>query len=120
MPYNSLVKRLTAISTAIGTAMLSALLSAHPGHGEKAMLAGKIVAMEPTRVQLEIFDRASFSTRRVWVVVDEHTGVRAGKARLTLKDLHAGLEVECASDTDEGPDGASFLRAVTFRLKSAK
>ena len=84
------------------------------------MLAGKIVAMEPTRIELEIFDRASFSTRRVWVVVDENTGVRAGKARLTLKDLRAGLEVECASETDEGPDGATFLRAITFRLKAAK
>jgi len=114
------VKRLAAIAIWMITAMLSALLSAHPGHGEKAMLAGKIVSMEPTKIELEIFDRASFSTRRQWVVVDEQTGVRAGKARLTLADLRVGLEVECASETDEGPDGATFLRAITFRLKAAK
>jgi hypothetical protein len=101
-------------------AMLSALLSAHPGHGEKALLIGTIVSMQPTRIELEIFDRASASIRRVWVVVDEQTGVRAGKARLALTDLRAGMDVECASETDEGPDGAPLLRAITFRLKPAK
>lgn len=110
----------TFIATVVGIGLLSALLLAHPGHGEKSMLSGKIVSIEPTRVELEIFDRTSFSTRRVWVVVDEQTIVRSGKERLTVRDLRGGLDVECASETDEGPDGASFLRATTFRLKPAK
>jgi len=93
---------------------------AHPGHGEVSLLKGTIVSIEATRVQLEVFDRASASVRRIWVIVDETTGVRSGKARLSLNDLRAGAEVECASETDEGPDGATILRAVTFRFKAPK
>jgi hypothetical protein len=107
-------------STVAGIALLSSVVVAHPGHGEKVMLSGTIVSIQATRVQLEIFDRASFGIRRVWVVVDDTTGVRSRKARLTLADLHTGLEVECASETDEGPDGATLLRAITFRLKPTK
>jgi hypothetical protein len=97
------------------------LAARHPGHGEKKMLSGTIVAIQPTKVQIEVFDQASFSTQRVWVVVDEKTTtIRAGKNRLTRADLRSGQEVECAAETDEGPDGASFLVAITLRLKQGK
>lgn len=93
---------------------------AHPGHGEKKMLSGTIVAIEPTKVLLEVFDQASFSTQRLWVVVDDKTTVRSGKNRLAVADLRTGQAVECAAETDEGPDGATLLLAITFRVKSGK
>ena len=93
------------------------VLAAHPGHGEKKMLSGQIVAIEPAKIEMEVFDRASFSTQRVRVVVDDKTTVRAGKARLKVDDLRVGQQVECAAETDEGPDGAGLLLAITFRVK---
>ena len=96
------------------------VLAAHPGHGEKTMLSGKIVAIEPTKLQMEVFDQASFSTQRVWVVVDDKTTVRSGNTRLKVHDLRTGQQVECAAETDEGPDGASLLLAITFRVKPTK
>jgi hypothetical protein len=102
-----------------GLAEVSASVD-HPGHGEKKMLSGTIVAVEPTKVQIEFFDQASFSTQRVWVVVDDKTAVRSGKNRLTLADLRSGQSVECAAETDEGPDGVSFLLAIALRIKPGK
>jgi hypothetical protein len=106
--------------TTVALALMCGLLAAHPGHGEKKMLSGKIVAIEAAKVQLEVFDQASFSTQRVWVVVDDKTTVRSGKLRLTVDDLRAGQRVECAAETDEGPDGASLLVAITFRVTALK
>jgi hypothetical protein len=100
--------------------MLPVLAVAHPGHGEKRLLSGTVSAIERDRVQLDVFDQASFSRRLVWVVVDEHTVVRVGKARLNATELRVGQRVDCASETDEGPDGVSFLRAVTFKVTPAK
>ena len=97
-----------------------AVTSAHPGHGEKKMLSGTIVAIQPAKVQIEVFDQASFSTQRIWVVVDDKTTVRSGKNRLALADLRSGQSVECAAETDEGPDGISFLHAITLRIKPGK
>jgi hypothetical protein len=91
---------------------------AHPGHGEIVLYTGKILAVEAARVQLEIVDKASFTTRRVWVLVDDKTVVRAGKAKLTVAALQAGQPVEFAGETDEGPDGTPLVRAVTFRVKT--
>lgn len=94
--------------------------TAHPGHGEKKMLSGTIVAVEATRIQMEVFDQASFSKRRFWVVVDDKTTVRSGKNRLKVADLRIGQVVECAAETDEGPDGASLLLAITVRVNPGK
>jgi hypothetical protein len=94
--------------------------AAHPGHGEKKMLSGTIVAVEQTKIQVEVFDQASFSTQRIWVVIDDKTTIRSGKNRLTLQDLHNGQQVEYAAETDEGPDGASLLLAITLRVKPSK
>lgn len=106
--------------TTVVLALMSSVLLAHPGHGEKKMLAGTIVAIAPAKIQLEVFEQASFSTQRVWLVVNDHTTVRSGKARLKVEDLRNGQQVECAAETDEGPDGASLLVAITFRVKPIK
>jgi hypothetical protein len=98
--------------------LLPAIALAHPGHGEIVLYSGQVLTVESERVELEIFDKASFSTRRVWVVVDTKTVVRAGKAKLPVSELRAGQKVEFAGETDEGPDGKSLVRAVTFRLKT--
>jgi hypothetical protein len=116
----SVTQRTTTLLTAVALTLMSGLVAAHPGHGEKKMLSGRIVAIEPAKIQMEVFDQASFSTQRVWVVVDDKTTVRSGKARLKVEDLRNGQEVECAAETDEGPDGASLLLAITFRVKPAK
>lgn len=84
------------------------------------MLSGTIVAIETLRLQIEVFDQASFSTQRIWVVLDESTTIRAGKNRLNRGDLRSGQSVECAAETDEGPDGASLLLAITLRIKPPK
>jgi hypothetical protein len=110
--------RLLAVGTLLG--LLTDPIAAHPGHGEKKMLSGTIVAIEPTKVQMEVFDQASFSTQRLWVVVDDTTTVRSGKNRLVIADLRTGQSVECAAETDEGPDGASLLLAITLRVKPSK
>lgn len=101
-------------------ALLSPNIAAHPGHGEPVLLSGTVVAVESMRVQLDVLDRASFSRKRVWVLVDEQTAVRSGKARLRLADLRSGLEVECAAETALGPDDAPLLRGITFRIKPPK
>jgi hypothetical protein len=111
--------RFLALLLSIGAAT-AIPATAHPGHGEKKMLSGTIVAIQPAKVQLEVFDQASFSRQRVWVVVDDKTAVRSGKNRLTIADLRTGQSVECAAETDEGPDGASLLLAITFRVKPGK
>lgn len=105
---------------AIAVSCVTVVLAAHPGHGVIAVVTGNVTTIEATRVQLDIFDRASFSRRKIWVVVDDRTTVRSGKAKLPVSDLAIGVEVECATETDEGPDGATFLRAITFRIKPAR
>jgi hypothetical protein len=99
-------------------AIAQAAALAHPGHGELVLYSGQVLTVESERVELEVFDKASFSTRRVWVVVDSKTVVRAGKAKLPVSELRAGQKVEFAGETDEGPDGKSLVRAVTFRVKT--
>jgi hypothetical protein len=91
---------------------------AHPGHGEIVLYSGAVLTVESGRVELEIFDKASFTTRRVWVIVDEKTVVRAGKARLPVSELRTGQQIDFAGETDEGPDGKTLVRAVTFRVKA--
>jgi hypothetical protein len=49
--------------------------------------------------------------------LDGKTVVRSGKERLPVSALRAGQKVEFAGETDEGPDGKSLVRAVTFRVK---
>ena len=112
--------RTKTLLTAVVVALMCGVVAAHPGHGEKKMLSGKIIAIEAAKIQLEVFDQASLSTQRVWLVVNDQTTVRAGKARLKVGDLRNGQQVECAAETDEGPDGASLLVAITFRLSAAK
>jgi hypothetical protein len=108
------------LPTVVGVVFTCGLLAAHPGHGEKKMLSGTIVTIEAAKIQLEVFDQASFSTQRVWVVVDDKTTVRAGKSRLKIEDLRTGQQVECAAETDEGPDGAALLLAITFRVTAKR
>ena len=111
--------RLFALVLCLGLAS-AAPSAGHPGHGEKKMLSGTLVAIEPTKVQIEVFDQASFSTQRVWVILDDGTTIRSGKNRLNRGDLRSGQSVECAAETDEGPDGGSRLLAITLRIKPAK
>jgi hypothetical protein len=105
-------------------ALLSALMFApavalaHPGHGEKVVYSGQVLTINPSRVELEIFDKAALATRRVWVTVDPQTVVRDGKAKLTISALRVGQKVDFAGETDEDPDGKPLVRAVTFRVKS--
>ena len=91
---------------------------AHPGHGDPVMLSGTVVAVEAKRVQIETLDRASAAIKKVWVVVDDKTVVRAGKERLTAAALRVGQTVDCAGETDLGPNEEPLVRAITFRLKS--
>ncbi len=99
-------------------ALVPSLAFGHPGHGEIVLYSGRVLTIEAARVELEIFDRAALATRRVWVVVDEKTVVRAGKAKLPVSELRTGQQIDFAGETDEGPDGKSLVRAVTFRVKT--
>ena len=90
----------------------------HPGHGEPVLLAGTVTAIEAKRVQIETLDRASASLKKVWVIVDDKTVVRAGKNRLTVAELHVGQKVDFAGETDLGPNDEPLVRAITFRLPS--
>jgi hypothetical protein len=58
--------------------------------------------------------------KRVWLIVDDTTVVRDGKSRLTVAALRVGQQVECAGETDLGPNDEPLLRAITFRIKPAK
>lgn len=100
--------------------MCWASLAAHPGHGEVKVLSGKLIAIQAERIQIDFFDRSSFSTKLVWVLVDDKTKVTAGKTRLTLADLKTHQEVDCMAETDDGKDGTTALRAVQIRLKPTK
>ena len=93
---------------------------AHPGHGDPVLITGTITAIEPARIQLEALDRASLSTKRVWVTTDDKTVVRAGKTRLSVTVLRIGQQVEFAGETDLGPAEEPLVRAITFRVKAAK
>jgi hypothetical protein len=109
--------RPAAIVFVAALALAPPLTFAHPGHGEIVLYSGQVLTVESERVELEVFDKASFTNRRVWVVVDGKTVVRAGKERLPISALRAGQKIEFAGETDEGPDGKSLVRAVTFRVK---
>lgn len=82
-------------------------LAAHPGHGE-------------VKVMIEFFDRTSFSTKLVWVFVDDKTKVTAGKTRLALTDLKLQQDIDCMAETEIGKDEITVLRAVQIRLKQKK
>ncbi len=99
---------------------LSALASPHPGHGEVKVLSGRLLAVEAERIQIDVFDREAFSHKRVWVILDAHTKIEAGKARRAAADLRPDQEVDCMAETEEGKDGAIDLRALRIRLKNAK
>ena len=107
-----------AIVIALMAVLQSLPLNAHPGHGDPVMVSGTVTAIEPTRVQIETFDRASARIKRVWVVVEDTTVVRVGKSRLTVAELRVGQKVDCAGETDLGPNEEPLVRAITFRLKS--
>ena len=93
--------------------------AAHPGHGDPVVIyAATVVAIEPQRVQLEAVDRASASIKRVWWIIDAKTVVRVGKQRLGASELRVGQVVDCAGETDLGPNDEPLVRAITFRLKS--
>jgi hypothetical protein len=93
---------------------------AHPGHGDPVLISGTITAIEPSRIQLESLDRASVSLKRVWVITNDKTVVRAGKARLPVSVLKVGQPVEFAGETDLGPADEPLIRALTFRVKAPK
>ena len=100
--------------------MCATAIAAHPGHGEVKVLSGRLVAVQVGKIQIEFFDRSSFSTKLSWVLVDDKTKVTAGKTRLTLADLKLHQEIDCMAEIEEGKDGTTALRAVQIRLKKAK
>jgi len=110
----------TAVGMLIAVAVLTAAPAAHPGHGEVAMLSGKVTAVETDRIQIDVFDRASFSRKRVWVFVDAKTKIQNGKVRVASTELKRDLEIDCIAETEEGKDGATALRAVQIRFKRSK
>lgn len=95
-------------------------LTAHPGHGEVKVMSGKLVAVQAKNIQIEFFDPTSFTTKLVWVLVDDTTKVTAGKTRLAWTDLRLQQQIDCMAETEEGKDGTTALRAVQIRLKLAK
>ena len=111
---------LTLIFRTVALVMLSATVSAHPGHGEVKVLSGTVVMIEAERIQIDTFDRASLSRKRIWVIVDEKTKIQSGKTRLALSDLRQAQTVECMAETEEGKDGGTDLRALQIRLKKTK
>lgn len=94
--------------------------SAHPGHGEVKVMSGTVIAIQSERIQIEFFDRTSFSTKLVWVFVDDKTKVTAGKSRLRLSDLKLQQDIDCMAETEIGKDDTTVLRAVQIRLKPKK
>lgn len=110
----------TAMSTLVVAALLPLMLAAHPGHGEVSTMSGTVAAVEAKRIQLDVFDRASFSNKRIWVFVDDKTKIQDGKTRLQLADLKRGQPVDCMAETEEGTDGATALRAIQIRFRTAK
>jgi hypothetical protein len=99
---------------------LPATVGDHPGHGEIKVMSGKVIAIQAERIQIEFFDRASFSTKLVWVFVDDKTKVTAGKTRLALTDLKLQQDIDCMAETEIGKDETTVLRAVQIRLKQQK
>ncbi len=92
----------------------------HPGHGEIKVMAGKVIVIQADRIQIEFFDRTSFSTKSAWLFVDDKTKVTNGKTRLSLTDLKLGQEIDCMAETEIGKDDITVLRAVQIRLKQKK
>ena len=101
-------------------ASLDPAVAAHPGHGDPVVMSGTITTITATRIEIDTFDRASFTSKRIWLVVDQKTAVRAGKQRLQLGDLRIGQEVDVAGETDLGPADEPLIRAITFRVKVKK
>jgi hypothetical protein len=89
----------------------------HPGHGEVKVISGKVIVIQAERIQIEYFDRTSFSTKSAWVFVDGKTKVTTGKTRLAMTDLKFGQEIECMAETEIAQDETTVLRAVQIRLK---
>ena len=112
------MSKVIQIAIAIIVVLFAVRASAHPGHGDPVMVSGTVTAIEAKRVQIETLDRASATIKKVWVVIDDKTVVRVGKARLTATELRIGQNVDCAGETDLGPNDEPLVRAITFRLKS--
>ncbi len=108
------------LAAAAAVLMCWTSLAAHPGHGEVKVMSGKVVAVQATRIQIEFFDRTSFTTKLVWVFVDGKTTITAAKTRLALTDLTPQQEIDCMAETEEGKDGSTELRAVQVRVKQKK
>lgn len=108
------------LTAAVAMLLCCVGLAAHPGHGEARVMSGKLVAIQAERIQIEFFDRASFSTTFAWVLVDDKTKVTAGKTRVALTDLKLGQEIDCMAETEIGKDDTTVLRAVQIRLKPKK
>jgi hypothetical protein len=110
------MKALLALVAAAFVA-LPATVGDHPGHGEIKVLSGTVIAVEPERIRIEFFDRTSFSSKSVWVLVDDKTKIQTGKTRLQLTDLKFGQDVDCMAETEIGKDERTVLRALQIRLK---